>query len=60
LGGLKGEANVAESGYFAVRGLLAKSVAEAARFIAERGVLAEGAPVVVRLIALIASASASL
>lgn len=55
MGGLKGEANVAESGYFAVRGLLAKSVAEAARFIAERGVLAEGAPVVVRLIALIAS-----
>ena len=39
-----GEANAAESGYFAARGLVAKSVAEAARFIAERGVLAEGAP----------------
>src|SRR5262245_11688619 len=37
------------------RGLLAKSVAEAARFIAERGVLAEGAPVLVRFIAQIAS-----
>jgi hypothetical protein len=45
----------AESGYFAARGLLAKSVAEAARFIAERGVLAEGAPVLVRFIAQIAS-----
>jgi hypothetical protein len=44
-----------ESGYFAVRGLLAKSVAEAARFIAERGGMAEGAPMLARLIAQIAS-----
>ena len=36
------------------RGLLAKSVAEAARFIVDRGVLAEG-PVLVRLPAQIAS-----
>ena len=50
-----GTRNAAESGYFAARGLLAKSVAEAARFIAERGVLAEGAPVLVRFIAQIAS-----
>ena len=42
-------------GYFAARGLLAKSVADAARFIAERGVLAEGAPVLVRFIAQVAS-----
>ena len=55
LGTRDGEANAAESGYFAARGLLAKSVAEAARFIAERGVLAEGAPVLVRFIAQIAS-----
>jgi hypothetical protein len=55
LGGLKGEGDAAESGYFAVRGLLAKSIAEAARFIVDRGVFAEGAPVLVRLIALIAS-----
>ena len=41
--------------YFAVRGLLAKSVAEAARFIVDRGVVAEGRPVLVRLIAQIAS-----
>ena len=53
LGGLKGEADVANSGYFAVR--VAKSVAEAARFIVDRGVAAEGGPVLVRLIAQIAS-----
>jgi hypothetical protein len=55
LGGLKGETDAADSGYFAVRGLLAKSVAEAARFVAELGGVAEGAPVLVRLIAQIAS-----
>jgi hypothetical protein len=55
LGGLKGDAHAANSGYFAVRGLLAKSVAEAARFIVDRGVLAEGGPVLVRLIAQMAS-----
>ena len=42
LGGLKGGADAANSGYFAVRGLLAKSVAEAARYVVDRGVLAEG------------------
>ena len=36
LGGLKDEADAANSGYFAVRGLLAKSVAEAACFIVDR------------------------
>jgi hypothetical protein len=55
LGGLRGGADAANSGYFAVRGLLANSVAEAARFVVDRGVLEEGAPVLVRLIALIAS-----
>jgi hypothetical protein len=55
LGTRDGETNAAESGYFAARGLLAKSVAEAARFVAERGVLAEGAPVLVRFIAQVAS-----
>ena len=55
LGGPKGEADAANSGYFAVRGLLAKSIAEAARFIVDRGALAEGSPVLVRLLAHIAS-----
>jgi class 3 adenylate cyclase len=45
LGGLKGDADAANSGYFAVRGLMAKSVAETARFIVDRGVVAEGGPV---------------
>ena len=35
--------------------MLAKSVTEAARFIAERGVIEEGAPVLVRFITLVAS-----
>jgi hypothetical protein len=51
----KDKVDATESGYFAVRGLLAKSVVEAARFIAERGGVAEGAPVLTRLIAQIAS-----
>jgi hypothetical protein len=55
LGGRPGAANASESGYFAVRGMLAKSVTEAARFIAERGVIEEGAPVLVRFIAQVAS-----
>ena len=55
LSGLKDGGDAANSGYFAVRAVLAKSVAEAARFTVDRGVLAEGAPVLVRLIAQIAS-----
>jgi hypothetical protein len=55
LGGLKGEADAVHSGYFAVRGLLAKSVAEAARSIVDRGVVAEGGPMLVRPIAQIAT-----
>jgi EcsC protein family len=48
-------ADTAESGYFVARGLLAKSIAEAARFIAERGIVEEGAPILVRFIAQVAS-----
>ncbi len=55
LGSRDDQAEAADSGYFAVRGMLAKSIGEAARFIGERGVLAEGAPVLVRFIAQIAS-----
>ena len=58
LGGRAGSANASQpsqSGYFAVRGMLAKSVTEAARFIAERGIIEEGAPVLVRFIAQVAS-----
>jgi len=55
LGGRTGSVDASQSGYFAVRGVLAKSVTEAARFVAERGLIEEGAPVLVRFITLVAS-----
>jgi hypothetical protein len=55
LGGRAGSNDASESGYFAVRGMLAKSVSEAARFVAERGLVEEGAPIVVRFISQVAS-----
>jgi hypothetical protein len=55
LGGRTGSLDASESGYFAVRGMLAKTVTEAARFIAERGVVEKGAPVLIRFIAQVAS-----
>ena len=55
LGGRAGSTDASESAYFAVRGMLAKSVTEAARFVAERGVIEEGAPVVVRFVTQVAS-----
>lgn len=55
LGARAGTYDAADSGYFVVRGLLAKSISEAARFIAERGIVEEGAPVVVRFVAQVAS-----
>jgi hypothetical protein len=55
LGGRTGSDDASESGYFAVRALFAKSVTEAARYVAERGVAEQGAPVLVRFLALVAS-----
>ena len=55
LGGRAGSDDVSESGYFAVRAMLAKSVSQAARFVLERGAMEEGAPLLVRFIAQIAS-----
>jgi hypothetical protein len=55
LGGRSASTNTSESGYFTVRGMLSKTLAEAARFIAERGVVNEGGPAFVRFIAQIAS-----
>ena len=55
LGARSGAVDQAESGYFVVRSLLAKSITEAARFVTERGIVEEGAPVLVRFIAQIAS-----
>jgi len=44
-----------ESGYFAVRAALAKSVSDSARFVANEGLSAQSAPVVARLISQIAA-----
>jgi nucleoside 2-deoxyribosyltransferase len=50
LGGKSKSGSSAESGYYAVRAFLAKSISEAAEFIAERGLAEEGAPILVKLI----------
>jgi hypothetical protein len=55
LGGRPAATGAAESSYFAVRGLLAKSITQAARFVAERGIVEEGAPALVRFLAQVAS-----
>jgi EcsC protein family len=55
LGARSAATDSAESGYFVVRGMLAKSITEAARFITERGIIEEGAPILVRFIAQVAS-----
>ncbi|GJD47976.1 hypothetical protein OPKNFCMD_0689 [Methylobacterium crusticola] len=46
-----GEATAADSGYFAVRGALAKAMAEAARYAAGRGMVDETAPALMRFAA---------
>jgi hypothetical protein len=51
LGGKSRSSKSAESGYYAVRALLAKSISEAAEFVAKKGIIEEGAPVLVKLIA---------
>ncbi len=55
LGGRAGSANASESGYFAARGMLAKTVTEAARFVVERGVIKEGAPILLRFVTQVAA-----
>jgi len=55
LGGSSGRDNNAESGYYAVKILLAREVSEAAKYIMERGIAEEGGPALVRLLATIAS-----
>jgi hypothetical protein len=55
LGGRARSDDAAEVGYFAVRAALASTVSEAAQYLAERGLAQEGAPVIVRFIAQVAS-----
>jgi hypothetical protein len=55
LGGRRRGDDAAESGYFAVRATLAKALAEAADYIAERGLAREGAPAIIRFITQVAA-----
>jgi len=55
LGGRADEEAAFESGYFAVRAALAKSVSDSARFVASEGLSAHSAPIVARLISQIAA-----
>ncbi len=55
LGGKSKADDAAETGYFAVRAALAKVISEASEFIAEKGLVVEGAPIIVKLIARIAT-----
>ena len=54
LGGPNISDDASESGYFAVRAALAQSVTKATEYIAEKGLVEEGAPALVRLIIQIA------
>jgi hypothetical protein len=51
LGGRSAADAAVDGGYFAVRTLLAKTVGESARFILQRGLADETAPILVRLVA---------
>jgi hypothetical protein len=55
LGGRAGSTDASESGYFAVRSMLAKTVTEAARFVAERGFIKEGGPILLKFITQVAA-----
>ena len=55
LGGPATADDASESSYFVVRAAMAKSVSEAAAYVAQRGVAEHGAPALVRLIAQVAS-----
>ena len=54
-GGKPSADDAAEAGYFAIRLALARTVADAAKHITERGMIEEGAPALVRLISAIAT-----
>lgn len=55
LGGRSKADDASETGYFAVRSLLANSVTEAAKHLAQRGLSQKGAPVMVRFLSNISS-----
>lgn len=55
LGGQTGASDLVEGGYFALRGFLAKTVSQAARHVAARGIGGETAPVLLRFLSQIAA-----
>lgn len=55
LGGRSSADDASESSYFVVRAALARSISEAAAYVAQRGVAEQGAPALVRLMAQLAS-----
>jgi hypothetical protein len=55
LGSRRRSVDAAETGYWAVRGALARSISEAASHIAEKGLTERGAPPLARLVVAIAS-----
>ena len=55
MGGPSASDDATESGYFAVRAALARAVSEAAKYVTQRTVVEDGAPVLVRLLAQIAA-----
>ena len=55
LGGRGSADDAADTGYYAVRASLAKTLSEAAQYIARKGLTDKGAPVLVRLMTQIAS-----
>ena len=55
LGGPSSHYDSSESGYFAIRGALARAVTEASEYLAEKAIVEEGAPALVRLIAVVAT-----
>lgn len=55
LGGSSGADDAGETGYFAVRSALARAVSEAGDYLLKHAVLQDGAPALVRLVALVAS-----
>jgi hypothetical protein len=55
LGGTSTRDDAAETGYYAVRTALARAVSEAARYLAEKKIADEGAPLLVRFISMVAA-----
>jgi len=55
LGGASKSDDGTETGYFVVRTALARTISDATKYIAEKSLVQEGAPVLVRFIAALAS-----